>query len=171
MTNNDNQKNYIPALHYATGEPLEHPRRELVEVDRQVYEAYYRPIWRVRDKAMRHGGCNAATWRVCTGDCATCLHHLGGRMWSLEMHVEKTGLEVPDPLTDVEAEVLDRIALEELVERVKKLDEEDRRICELVALGMDERKAAAAMGLSKSTFHDRKERLMARLRKEWADLI
>jgi hypothetical protein len=35
---------------------------------------------------------------------------------------------------------------------------------------MDERKAAAAMGLSKSTFHDRKERLMARLRKEWADL-
>ena len=92
-------------------------------------------------------------------------------MWSLEMHVEKTGLEAPDPLTDVEAEVLDRIALEELVERVKKLDEEDRRICELVALGMDERKAAAAMGLSKSTFHDRKERLMARLRKEWADLI
>ena len=171
MTNNDNQKNYIPALHYATGEPLEHPRRELVEVDRQVYEAYYRPIWRVRDKAMRHGGCNAATWRVCTGDCATCLPLLGGRMWSLEMHVEKTGLEVPDPLTDVEAEVLDRIALEELVERVKKLDEEDRRICELVALGMDERKAAAAMGLSKSTFHDRKERLMARLRKEWADLI
>ena len=42
---------------------------------------------------------------------------------------------------------------------------------QLVALGMDERKAAAAMGLSKSTFHDRKERLMARLRKEWADLI
>ena len=57
------------------------------------------------------------------------------------------------------------------LERVKKLDEEDRRICELIALGMDERKAAAAMGLSKSTFHDRKERLMARLRKEWADLI
>ena len=128
MTNNDNRKNCIPAYYYDTGEPLEHPRRELVEVNREVYEAYYRPIWRVRDKA-------------------------------------------PDPLTDVEAEVLDRIALEELVERVKKLDEEDRRICELVALGMDERKAAAAMGLSKSTFHDRKERLLARLRKEWADLI
>ena len=105
MTNNDNRKNCIPAYYYDTGEPLEHPRRELVEVDRQVYEAYYRPIWRVRDKAMRHGGCNAVTWRVCTGDCATCLHHLGGRMWSLEMHVEKTGLEAPDPLTDVEAEV------------------------------------------------------------------
>lgn len=171
MTNNDNRKNCIPARHYTTGEPMEHPRRELIEVDREVYQAYYRPIWRVRDKAVRNGGCKAATWRICTGDCATCLYHTGGRMWSLEMHVEKTGKDVPDPLTDVEAEVLDRIALEELVERVKKLDEEDRRICELVALGIDERKAAAAMGLSKSTFHDRKARLMARLRKEWADLI
>ena len=61
--------------------------------------------------------------------------------------------------------------MEDLVRRVKELDPEDRRICELIALGINERKAAEAMGLSKTTYHDRKERLLARLRKEWADLI
>ena len=171
MTNNENRKNYIPARHYTTGEPMEHPRRELIEVDRETYLAYYRPIWRVHDHAKRNGGCNATTWKICTGDCATCLHHLGSRTWSLEAHVEKTGEDVPDPLTDVEAQVLDSIALEELAVRLRELNEEDRRICELVALGVTERKAAEAMGLSKTTFHDRKERLLARLRMEWADLI
>lgn len=171
MKNNDNRKNYIPAFYYDTGEPEEHPRRELIEVDRETYLEYYRPIWRVHDNAKRNGGCNATTWKTCTGDCATCFHHIGGRTWSLEMHVEKIGQEVPDPLMDVEAEVLERIGLEELVRRVKELSPEDRRICELVALGVTERKAAETMGLSKTTYHDRKERLLARLRREWADLI
>ena len=67
--------------------------------------------------------------------------------------------------------MLDSIAIEELAVRLRELNEEDRRICELVALGVTERKAAEAMGLSKTTFHDRKERLLARLRMEWADLI
>ena len=171
MTINENRKYYIPACHYSTGLPQEHPQRELVEVDRETYLAYYRPIWRTHDSAIRNGGCNSVSWKLCTGDCPSCRHHLGGRDWSLEAHVEKTGLEVPDPLTDVEAQVLDCIALEELVEHVKELDPEGRRICELVALGMDERKAAQEMGLNKTTYHDRKDRLFARLRKEWTDLI
>lgn len=171
MKTNDYRKNYIPAFHYATGAPEEHPRRELIEVDRETYLEYYRPIWRIHDNAKRNGGCNALTWKICTGDCATCRHHIGGRDWSLEMHVEKTGVDVPDPLSDVEAHVLESVAMEDLVRRVKELDPEDRRICELIALGVNERKAAEAMGLSKTTYHDRKERLLARLRKEWADLI
>ncbi len=171
MTNNDNRKNYIPACHYTTGEPMEYPRRELVEVDRETYLEYYRPIWRVHDNAIRHGGCNSATWKICTGDCATCFHHLGSRTWSLEAHTDKTGLDIPDPLTNVEEQVLDRIALDELVSRVRDLDSEDRRICELVALGVSERKAAEALGLGKNTYRYRKQQLMARLRDEWADLL
>ena len=90
MNTNENRKYYIPACHYSTGLPQEHPRRELVEVDRETYLEYYRPIWRTHDSAIRNGGCNSFSWKLCTGDCPSCRHHLGGRDWSLEAHVEKT---------------------------------------------------------------------------------
>ncbi len=171
MKTNENRRYFIPACHYITGEPQECPKRELIEVDRETYLAYYRPIWRAHENAVRTGGCCSTDWRLCTGDCPSCSFRLGGRDWSLEAHLEKTGLDVPDPLSDAEAQILDCMALEELVRQLKELDPEGRRICDLIAHGFNERKAAESMGLSKTTFHDRKERLFARLRNEWADLI
>lgn len=173
MQIHDNQRDkskYIVAWIKETGDPNEHPRKVKVPVSDEVYSAYYQPVWRERDRARRHGGCSTADWRACGGDCGICPHRIGGDDWSLEYHIEKTGFDPADPNPDTETEVLEMLFPDTIEERLKDLDSESRLICIMIASGKTEREAAELMGLSKTTFHDRKERLFKRLKAEWRDL-
>ena len=104
------RKYYIPAFIYTTGEADECPKSELIEVNEDVYRAYYRPVWQARDHAKRHGGCSTADWKKCSGDCGTCSYRVPSRTFdSVEYLVE-------DHCTD-DAFKLDDIA--DISQRVK----------------------------------------------------
>jgi len=170
MSIND-KKRYVPAFHYSTGEADERPPRELIEVSDEVYSAYYRPIWQVRDYAKRNGGCSTADWRKCSGDCGTCAHHIPSRTHeSYEALLDGDDEESPWEIDDVAVQVSEAIMQSEHLKAINALDSESQLICRAVAAGMNERDAAKLLGVSKTTFHDRKQRLFAKLREAWADL-
>ena len=203
MQISENQKPNEPERKYCVRIPLNinadpraYVRYQFIEVSKEVYYAYYRPIWRTREraKADRHGGCGCKDWRICPGDCWTCKFHTGGDTFSLDKLHEDIGdaaeaakrndaplpndhhnpyrrIEPITPITDQFAHVLDRMVYGDVADRIKALSEEERSICECILLDLTEREAAERLGLSKTTFHDRKEKLFKRLRTEWADLL
>lgn len=157
-----------------TGEP-DRIHYERIEVSEEVYNTYYRPIWRARDHAKRHGGCSCADWRKCDGDCGLCRYRTGSDTLSLEKMHEDAGDAIDedcDPLGEAFVDhIVDEITRSDLAERIQKLDPLSRQICEHLIAGINERDAAASLGLSKTTYHDRKVRLIKELQIDWADLL
>lgn len=166
------RKYYIPAFIYTTGEADESPKSELIEVNEDVYRAYYRPVWQARDHAKRHGGCSTADWKKCSGDCGTCSYRVPSRTFdSVEYLVEDHCTDDAFKLDDIADMVTDTLMQSARLNALNALDPQSKAICETIAAGLNERDAAAALGMSKTTYHDRKQRLLARLRSEWADLF
>lgn len=145
---------------------------EKIPVSEEVYRAYYRQIWRVRDHAKRHGGCCCADWKKCIGDCGICRYHTGGACLSLDRFFEEAG-DSCDVLRDPLANGFeDRIAEEDgLARKLASLTDEDRAICETLIEELSEREAAEATGLSKTQYHRKKTALITRLQIEWVDLL
>ena len=74
-------------------------------------------------------------------------------------------MEPADPGTDPERIVMDAILLEELLNELDEIDPNGRRMAEVLLDGLDDRAAAKALGMAKSTFSDRKLRLRRELKK------
>lgn len=166
--------------------------QHLVEVDEEVYREYYRPVWREHDRAKRNGTCGCNNWRLCSGDCGLCSFRRGGNMMSFDQMREVLGdaaesvdkessaaMDKDNPFRRIDRlfpgedsyeRVLDQMMNDSIVERLKALPEEERRICECILMDLTEREGAERLGISKTTYHDKKERLFKRLRTEWSDL-
>lgn len=135
-----------------------------IPVSREVYEEYYRPIWRTHYHATRHGQCGCSDWRNCKGDCGLCRYRTAGDTLSLDKEAEDNSDVYSDPTEDVEDILFDRILLDELLRALDELDPESRAICELIGLGRSERDIAAEFNVRQSTLNYRKKKLMNKLR-------
>jgi len=168
----ENKQFYIYVPVYEASESLEPSSYEKVEVSEEVYKAFYQPIWREHDHAKRKGGCTCADWKRCYGDCGTCKYHTASKVYeSFESMFEDETKDRPDPFTNVESTVTETLLQAKRLEAIQALDPESQFICRAIAEGKNERDAAQELGLSKTTYHDRKQRLLARLRDEWADIV
>ena len=76
-----------------------------------------------------------------------------------------------DPSTDIESIVTDKIVLQQLFKRLDELFPEARRIGELRMEGISERDIADILGMPRSTFRSRLEKVEAMLREEYGDII
>ena len=144
-------------LIYLNGQP--------VPVTEEVYREWYRPIWRTHDFARRHGQCKLTRWQLCEGDCGICRFRMAGDNSSIEDLRDAYELEPADPSTDPESIVMDTILLEELLDELDQIDPNGRRIAEVLLDGLDDRNAAKALGMAKSTFSDKKLKLRRELKK------
>ena len=61
---------------------------ELIPVNEDVYQEYYRPIWRTHYHACKHGQCGCTDWRRCEGDCGLCRYRAAGNTLSLDAEYE-----------------------------------------------------------------------------------
>ena len=72
---------------------------------------------------------------------------------------------------DVESIVTDKIVLQQLFKRLDELFPEARRIGELRMEGMSDRDIADLVGIPRSTFRSRLEKVEALLREEYGDIF
>jgi len=167
MSNNANQnqnreyKVYIPSTH------------QFVPVTKEFYYEYYRPIWRTQKEAQKNGQCmcsRSKLWR-CDGCCLDCSYHAPGNVWSLEYEQELMGDKREDPSADIESVVADKLVLDQLFNRLDKLFPEARRIGELRMEGVSDRDIADLVGIPRSTFRSRLEKVEALLREDYGNII
>ena len=144
-------------LIYLNGEPI--------PVTEEVYLTWYSPIWRCHNFTLRHGQCSCSRWQLCEGDCGICRFRMAGDHSSLDDLYDNYELEPADPGSDPESIVMDAILLEELLDELDRIDPNGRRIAEVLLDGLDDRAAAKALGMAKSTFSDKKLKLRRELKK------
>lgn len=170
MKSNDNQqqkKEYFIPLN-----------GKLISVIKDVYQEYYRPIWRTHYHASKHGQCGCSDWRRCEGDCGLCHYRTAGDLLSLDAKYEseegsKLSLldTIEDSAANIEDIVADKYLLQELFRVLDDLDPDSRRICELIKQGKTEREIAAEFNVRQSTLNYRKKKLMSELRERLKDFI
>ena len=140
---------------------------EFVPVTEEVYKEWYRPIWRAYDNARRHGRCRCTNWQRCEGDCGLCNYQRSGDQVSLNQWADDYGIEQEAYSADP-SDVVERIVIrEELLREADEIDPDGRKITMLLLNGVDDRKAAESLGISKSAYSRRKIKLRGALRKYW----
>ena len=146
--------------------------KQRIPVTKEVYDAYYHPIWRTFKNAHRHQQCSCAgdKWWLCDGDCASCRFRTGGSNLSLDYEQEILGDIRPDDI-DLESIVTDRIIFEQLLKRLDVLMPEARRIGELRLDGLSDNDIADVLGVPRTTFRSRLKKAQAMLHDEYSDLI
>ena len=164
MTNKD-KKYFIPVS------------GQWVEVSKEIYYEYYRPIWRTRSNAKYRNQCRCRKsdiWK-CDGICQGCEFYTAGNQISFDGTVDEEEdddlmLEnaIADEASPLEEIITDMELLDALYEELEHLEPERRQICELL-MQYSEREAAEMMGIPRSTFKRKWSRvqkyLKARLKK------
>lgn len=162
MDNQDREyKIYIPNTH------------QFIPVTKEVYYDYYRPIWRIQKQAQKYGQCmcpRSKLWR-CDGCCLECPYHAAGNMSSLDYEQEIRGDVHEDQNANVEEMVTDSISLQQLLRRLEELFPGAGRIVELRMEGLADRDIADIVGIPRSTFRSRFDKVTALLREEFGDII
>ena len=138
---------------------------QVIPVTEEVYQAYYRPIWRVHDYARRHGQCCISDWRRCEGDCGLCKYHTIGDGGSIDFLLDEYELDIEDTGSNPEDIVGEALLLEELLKELDEIDPDGRRIAELLMDGETDRNIATILGMARSSFSDRKLRIRRELKK------
>ena len=93
-----NQANQSQDREYKVYVPSTH---QFIQVTKEFYHEYYRPIWRTQKQAQKLGQCmcpKSKLWR-CDGCCLDCPYHAPGNVWSLEYEQELMGDKREDPST------------------------------------------------------------------------
>ena len=146
--------------------------KQRIPVTKEVYDAYYRPIWRTFKNAHRHQQCSCAgdKWWLCDGDCASCRFCTGGGNLSLDYEQEMLGDIRPDDM-DLESIVTDRIIFEQLLKRLDALLPDARRIGELRLDGYSDTAIADILGLPRTTLLSRIKKAKAQLREEHGEMF
>lgn len=136
-----------------------------IPVTDEIYETYYRPVWRAQKAAKKAGQCNCQSemlWK-CDGDCFTCSFHKAGNTLSMDAPVEGTddneniclGDTLADRDSDFTGMLADKLLLEQLLDELAVQDPAGSRICKLIIDGLSEREAAVEMNMARSTFKRR----------------
>ena len=151
---------------------------QLIEVCREIYCEFYRPIWRARKRAQLTGGCTcpkSQLWK-CDGECQLCTFSATGQQVSLSTPIggEHDEIYLVDRLCDdvtPESRLLRKELNEALYSALAQLDSDGRQICLLIMQGKTEREIAAVMNRSQTTLHYQKHKALEFLRKALQDYI
>lgn len=142
-----------------------HLNDELIPVTEEIFQEWYRPIWKTFRLAYRHGRCRCPNWQLCKGDCGLCEYRRAGDQVSMEQ-TQECGLQIAAYRADPSEIVESRAAYEALLQELDAADPNGRRIAQLLLDGVDDRTAAEMLGLSKSAYSRKKIKLRSTLRKQ-----
>ena len=143
---------------------------QLVPVTEEVYRSVVPEIERTRKQLQRSGRCvcpKSKLW-TCDGDCAICPYSTCGNTVSLDAPLDDAeGLTLGDTLISDEPSpediAMNKALLAALYDELDRLDPDGRRICELVAANCTEREAASILGISKTAYRYRWNKLKKQL--------
>lgn len=135
---------------------------EFIKVSKELYHAYYQPIWRQIKmmKNLHKCTCPKKMIYCCTQECFRCKYHISTDVSFDEML--ETRRDLPD---EKSMDFVENDLLEELIKELIKSDENARVIVQMKLKECMDKDIAEALNLSTSTFSDRKKRLYQKAKK------
>lgn len=175
---NEREKYYIPVLknpNAPKGYIVHHSDYEYMEVSKEVYLAFHRPIWVTWKEKKKLGCCSGCDWKCCMGDCCDCPHyHRGSEVLSLDApfgddEFTTLGDTIEDPDSCIDEILTQSTVLEELLNALQEIDPDGRRIGELLSEGKSGHEVCDILGMAHTTYLRRfkkmQEALKTRLKK------
>lgn len=153
--------------------------RQFVEVSKEVYECFYRPVWRIQKTAQKIGQCMCPREKLwqCDGDCLVCKHRAAGMGVSLNYCYENKEGEEYTPMDllvdvmseDMETKVTDKMLYRQIIDRLYEICPEARRIAELRLEGYSFQQTADKLGVPRKTMSYWLQKARAQLREEFGE--
>ena len=136
--------------------------------------------WRTnkRKREQYHGRCMCPRnkWWLCDGMCDDCEFHASGDVLSLDKPVSNDdGDEVTlldtlvDPAPSIESVLCDKAELDQLIARLNELMPEAQEIGKLRQKGLTDEAIAKVIGIKRTTFRSRLEKVRKQLASEYPD--
>lgn len=151
---------------------------QVIEVNQETYQAYYRPIWKTYKTNLRRGQCKLKDWRKCKGDCALCIYAAEGKTISLDAaknSSNETIFSLLDQIADSSPSPLAIIENNELIDSLytslNALEQFEQDICKLYMNGLSEREIAADLNIPRSTFKYRWKKILEKLSENLKNFI
>ena len=152
--------------------------RQWFEVTPEQYAEFDQ--WRTnkRKREQYHGRCMCPRnkWWLCDGLCDDCEFHAPGDMLSLDKPVSNDdGDEVTlldtlvDPAPSIESVLCDKAELDQLFARLNELMPEAQDIGKLRQKGLTDEAIAKVIGIKRTTFRSRLEKVKKQLASEYPD--
>ena len=129
-------------------------RAIMVPATEEQYYEYMRPLWR-EDKQNQRANKQKDKGKM--------------KPVSLDQLYEDTEFETADQVTDIEADYMKKVLLEELHKALDELEEIDRTIMELYSQNCTETQIGQVVGMSQRGVGKRKQRILLKLRTRLKD--
>ena len=152
--------------------------RQWVPVSDELYDEHRREIdafiHRMRDhKCCR---CPKSKWWLCDKDCWTCEFHCGSEFASLDTPIDNEETEditlgdtVADDAPSIDSIVCDKAELDQLFARLNQLMPEAAEIGKLRLSGLNDSAIADTLGIKRTTFRSRLQKVKEQLADEYPD--
>lgn len=150
---------------------------EQVEVSKEIYYEYMRPIWRTRKRAQTYKECicpQSQLWK-CDGICQGCKFHTNGMFISSDTPIggEDDEITLGDTLSDSnmlpDAALINAELIKALYSALEDIDPDGKTICKLFMENKTDREIAAVLGKPQSTISYIKKKAFEALRKALKD--
>lgn len=152
--------------------------REWVEVSEEVYKEHTRFHDAFRKRHQSHGQCVCPKnkfW-LCDADCLTCEFRRAGDHISLDYTTENEDGDTCSPLDaladtapSIEDVICDKAELDQLFARLNELMPEAQEIGKLRQKGLTDEAIAKVIGIKRTTFRSRLEKVKKQLASEYPD--
>ena len=148
------------------------------EVTPEQYKEFdtWRTNLRKREQYHHRCMCPRNKWWLCDGMCDDCEFHAPGDILSLDMPTsnddgdEATLLDMlEDPAPSIEEVICDKAELDQLFERLNELMPEAVQIGKLRQEKLSDEEIAKAIGIKRTTFRSRLEKVKSQLAAEFPD--
>ncbi len=126
----------------------------MVPATEEQYYEYMRPLWR-EDKQNQRANKQKDKGKM--------------KPVSLDQLYEDTEFETADQVTDIEADYMKKVLLEELQKALNELEEIDRTIMEMYSQDCTETQIGQVVGMSQRGVGKRKQRILLKLRTRLKD--
>lgn len=146
-----------------------------LNVSEEIYLDHTRFYGAFRKRVQSHGQCicpKSKAW-LCDGDCLTCEFRAAGKQLSLDYTTEDRNGKPKHSVDDLLDETVNipyaaekRELKKALYEVIGKLEPENQLICRRIMEGKTEREIAAELGISRSTYTYRRDKLFQKLREQ-----
>lgn len=149
---------------------------EWVDVPDDLYTEYMRYRDRTRKRMQGRGECDLPKEKFwyCDGDCVGCKHRTYGRFTSLDepLRTDESGEDyslldvIGDPHADFEDKVVDKLYYRQIIDRLIDLYPEAITIGELRVKGKTDNEIAEIIGVNRTTFRSRIEKVKKQIYEE-----
>ena len=145
-------------------DPDSYDRIERVRVTKEIYQEFYRYVWRERKRHQRDGSCKCPQrflW-MCDADCDRCRYHKPGTVLNNDQDIADDSRAVTDKINA-------QHDLSPVLQKISKQFPEAFKVGEMKVQGKTERQALRELEIPRSTYRSRIKKYRQQLLEEFGE--